>query len=165
MTAQTFNPHVWGLFLQDFSIGDIPGIVYSFQSPCLGTLFASLNNIIAAKKTINLSIPMSGDSFCKGKEHAVWGRSWEAFNPHVWGLFLQEDILRFYKNKQITRFQSPCLGTLFARGVKIIVLWQLTTLSIPMSGDSFCKTMCSSEIGVNASSFQSPCLGTLFASA
>ncbi len=64
---------------------------------------------------LELSIPMSGDSFCKSGVVSAVG-------------------FRFI------RFQSPCLGTLFASrsclGVRLV--W-LTWLSIPMSGDSFCK--------------------------
>ena len=64
-------------------------LVESFQSPCLGTLFAR-------ERT---GVPRLGKV--------------EAFNPHAWGLFLQarSGLPSGQKNNF---FQSPCLGTLFA---------------------------------------------------
>ena len=83
---------------------------------------------------------MLGDSFCK-LFHKSRLRSVEkqTFNPHAWGLFLQVKAGLFkIPNK---------LG-----------------LSIPMLGDSFCKSVGSVENDLSGIAFQSPCLGTLFAS-
>ena len=88
--AGTFNPHAWGLFLQARSLplpsasgkalsipmlGDsfckltvIAGgklLKVAFQSPCLGTLFASFGWVNEKSIRNYLSIPMLGDSFCK----------------------------------------------------------------------------------------------------
>ena len=130
---------------------------------------------------------MFGDSFCKELAKIlvkaiktpfnphVWGlflqeegREREApsecfaFNPHVWGLFLQE------KNDCETApqrfgFQSPCLGTLFARDARLVMPLHLLKLSIPMFGDSFCKYVFFYICIIKKKGFQSPCLGTLFA--
>ena len=63
-----------------------------------------------------------------------------------------------------TRFQSPCLGTLFARDTFKTDELAEKLLSIPMLGDSFCKPVDFLRLpGVPLDSFQSPCLGTLFA--
>ena len=111
----SFNPHVWGLFLQDGWGGGEARAGEDFQSPCLGTLFARkgkcnllsffhrhfqspcLGTLFASRGDgqhngdgQHLSIPMSGDSFCKSS--GGWRRSSSrgtTFNPHVWGLFLQ----------------------------------------------------------------------------
>ncbi len=64
----TFNPHAWGLFLQVkpfFSQFENPFFRVDFQSPCLGTLFASFLRRRKNRWSEKLSIPMLGDSFCK----------------------------------------------------------------------------------------------------
>ena len=61
-----------------------------------------------------------------------------AFNPHVWGLFLQDARTKLDEILDIV-FQSPCLGTLFARMMIVAIRTLSYLLSIPMSGDSFCK--------------------------
>ncbi len=163
----------------------------SFQSPCLGTLFASWL-----------------------KSYGETLRSL-TFNPHAWGLFLQGHLRVVRSFQEAYSFQSPCLGTLFAslQWGQSAMIQALTfqspclgtlfashrsngtqkpgrhRLSIPMLGDSFCKfegfrpekthflpfnphawglflqafflPFLSSPETIN---FQSPCLGTLFAS-
>ena len=163
-----------------------------FQSPCLGTLFASLFPRSSSEEREGLSIPMFGDSFCKVRLESPSLRTlFYAFNPHVWGLFLQAVILRhvplnsstilsipmfgdsFCKFLKISvavvatvfvTFQSPCLGTLFASEEAQHLPANTFILSIPMFGDSFCKVIASSSSQATTLSFQSPCLGTLFAS-
>ena len=114
--ACTFNPHAWGLFLQE----------EAWRSGRSGGR--------------RLSIPMLGDSFCKPLRRQDQGRErFRAFNPHAWGLFLQapmnmyavEGFIRTFNPhawglflqathvdvglvRVIAHFQSPCLGTLFA---------------------------------------------------
>ena len=63
----SFNPHVWGLFLQvNLAAFELQvQVSVSFQSPCLGTLFARKKFAPKWARTIKLSIPMFGDSFCK----------------------------------------------------------------------------------------------------
>ena len=86
-----FNPHVWGLFLQE------------------------KEKVMRELKEKLLSIPMFGDSFCKD----IFSPSFQpmdirTFNPHVWGLFLQADNEVRDNVAGGIGFQSPCLGTLFA---------------------------------------------------
>ena len=134
---------------------------------------------------------MLGDSFCKTVKGAVGVCQRHPFNPHAWGLFLQvKDKLPVAATPKRV-FQSPCLGTLFARRQQVLQVatnvitfnphaWglflqevyssppgieNLDVLSIPMLGDSFCKsTSPEGRSLLRFLNFQSPCLGTLFAS-
>ena len=167
-TLTTFNPHAWGLFLQAY--------------------FNIVDEIIA---TVELSIPMLGDSFCKCliiaaalamlsstfNPHA-WGlflqvdkqlvrcAAMEPFNPHAWGLFLQDyfsGLESVFSNMQLS---IPMLGDSFCKPTKWgwVVYYPEKLLSIPMLGDSFCKAILHLSHFRSQSNFQSPCLGTLFAS-
>ena len=84
--------------------------------PMLGDSFCKLyNSQSSVWSHLNLSIPMLGDSFCKIYGHDLGvGRRYKAFNPHAWGLFLQ-GFLVVLPVFLTCVFQSPCLGTLFAR--------------------------------------------------
>ena len=109
--------------------------------PMLGDSFCKLETTLSPRENnVRLSIPMLGDSFCKTigqhigsfqlyltfNPHAwglflqdVWCRSYRfttyrSFNPHAWGLFLQVSNGDNY-DYFVVNFQSPCLGTLFAR--------------------------------------------------
>ena len=67
-----------------------------------------------------LSIPMLGDSFCKQAFRCRGKGGKGSFNPHAWGLFLQVDV------------NQPAW----------ITTGNYHYLSIPMLGDSFCKSTC-----------------------
>ena len=143
----------------------VQGSTRNFQSPCLGTLFARGGRGMPPARPSSLSIPMLGDSFCKlffretttnalrtlsipmlgdsfcktGDVQGILGTQ-ETFNPHAWGLFLQAICWFADGVPTPVTFQSPCLGTLFARRGRGELLLSRRSL------------------------FQSPCLGTLFAS-
>ncbi len=136
-----FNPHVWGLFLQgcEREEGGAP-LQADFQSPCLGTLFAREDAVVRRPQMEErLSIPMSGDSFCKYSCQLAGGDGCRVF-------------------------QSPCLGTLFARRVGVMIqhpeVWDFQS---PCLGTLFASYQAEFEEDFHLSSFQSPCLGTLFA--
>ncbi len=161
----TFNPHVWGLFLQANPPQGEVGVTYlsipmsgdsfckknklstpdslllTFQSPCLGTLFASSPAQQAQRfQQHPLSIPMSGDSFCKLVAYGlVCVAVLAAFNPHVWGLFLQ--VKTAVTKCMTTRpaFNPHVWGLFLQGGNRGEASGRGNCLSIPMSGDSFCK--------------------------
>ena len=137
----SFNPHAWGLFLQVGCCGKVWRAILYFQSPCLGTLFAR----------------WFPDGTCRIQR-------WETFNPHAWGLFLQVTMISTSWGIVTSSFQSPCLGTLFARTPNRRLRKRgIYILSIPMLGDSFCKWSPERFYRHMRHFFQSPCLGTLFA--
>ena len=106
---------------------------------------------------------MSGDSFCKLDSAKVEVKKFSAFNPHVWGLFLQEEAATVTKLSDLI-FQSPCLGTLFASVIQYHYIVSLISIfQSPCLGTLFASGIAERE-GVNLIRvFQSPCLGTLFA--
>ena len=86
-----------------------------FQSPCLGTLFARRN--------------VSMDSTMKNT----------AFNPHVWGLFLQAKVWLKEIEEEV-ELSIPMFGDSFCKGTGVTGNnFEFLKLSIPMFGDSFCK--------------------------
>ncbi len=136
----SFNPHVWGLFLQVAFAGMFAGYTSIFQSPCLGTLFASRRWLRELVKDYYFQSPCLGTLFARRSKRLILLLRDMTFNPHVWGLFLQ--ALRIPPPQPLTPdFQSPCLGTLFASHEYVV--------SFPVFA---------------VHDFQSPCLGTLFAS-
>ena len=117
-----------------------PEDVEDFQSPCLGTLFARL-------------LTPAGEVYDA-----------RAFNPHAWGLFLQ-DIAEITGNYITINLSIPMLGDSFCKLLLFLSKRKdAKTLSIPMLGDSFCKLKAEVIRSVEKVYFQSPCLGTLFAS-
>ena len=109
---------------------------------------------------------MSGDSFCKISTSFASNRRYESFNPHVWGLFLQEEYDRYGKRLHSIVFQSPCLGTLFASQEWIIRDYDevKSTFNPHVWGLFLQVLICATMSGKHQVFFQSPCLGTLFAS-
>ena len=93
VVMSSFNPHAWGLFLQGSWIDETKLGLIHFQSPCLGTLFARLLTVTSRREIDQkLSIPMLGDSFCKFlRSKTLLRKGVSAFNPHAWGLFLQDE--------------------------------------------------------------------------
>ena len=163
----TFNPHVWGLFLQANIVTDVTAyftnllsipmfgdsfcklkvekksnfIEISFQSPCLGTLFAS-------HQAASHNIPLFATTF----------------NPHVWGLFLQVEVVDAMKYMLKPHFQSPCLGTLFASWSVDSGKWfVILNFQSPCLGTLFASYWAAHWQLPTLLDFQSPCLGTLFA--
>ena len=63
---QTFNPHVWGLFLQAVCLLYLGGWGFTLSIPMFGDSFCKPTGFRAnAIVPFVLSIPMFGDSFCK----------------------------------------------------------------------------------------------------
>ena len=137
--AQTFNPHVWGLFLQAHRGRQPRRMEDTFQSPCLGTLFASSRSANFLNLLKSLSIPMFGDSFCKTVAFTFKLKADGTFNPHVWGLFLQV-VISQRPQVRFNVLSIPMFGDSFCKllGDRECFAVQLS-LSIPMFGDSFCK--------------------------
>ncbi len=90
-----FNPHVWGLFLQGNTTKSSNGLLTGLSIPMSGDSFCKTIKFLRRRLERNgLSIPMSGDSFCKCFPMAAWNPAVFSFNPHVWGLFLQDQNFR-----------------------------------------------------------------------
>ncbi len=69
-------------------LGETP--ITPFQSPCLGTLFASKSREEASAFQTAAFNPHVWGLFLQVEETIrVLGELFETFNPHVWGLFLQ----------------------------------------------------------------------------
>ncbi len=110
-----FNPHAWGLFLQDFNVLAYRDFIKkTFNPHAWGLFLQEMLDAEIEKSKKRLSIPMLGDSFCKSGT----------------GCNVRDGI---------QNFQSPCLGTLFASRHTATDKTVLGVLSIPMLGDSFCK--------------------------
>ena len=118
----------------------------NFQSPCLGTLFAS-----EVKKGMwiydyQLSIPMLGDSFCKPNTwYIAYHPPPDAFNPHAWGLFLQVRSVSELAGRIEETFNPHAWGLFLQAAATARAGTIHFTLSIPMLGDSFCKQLTTSH--------------------
>ena len=132
--------------------------------PMLGDSFCKTHVINEAIHKLELSIPMLGDSFCKRGRQPTLRRHGLGFQSPCLGTLFARKWCNWVI-QEIQDFQSPCLGTLFARGFREELEKRgVEILSIPMLGDSFCKNTLNNLRSPYPKYFQSPCLGTLFAS-
>ena len=154
LCCSTFNPHAWGLFLQDGHASQLWGFDPTFNPHAWGLFLQELDSIRRRVEEADLSIPMLGDSFCKHEPHHV-GRSQPhgAFNPHAWGLFLQGEKSRGSADARDPAFNPHAWG-LFLQD-SVVRRWRshARDLSIPMLGDSFCKSSRSYPRPINILTF------------
>ena len=135
----TFNPHAWGLFLQDFTFSTISSCSsVSFNPHAWGLFLQGVYTVRFYKVDHRAFNPHAWGLFLQARDGLAPPGSLRAFNPHAWGLFLQASSVSSRVTVTFPSFQSPCLGTLFA--------------SISKLAEEYRRIV-----------FQSPCLGTLFA--